>query len=137
MEDIIAATTNSEDDRTKHLFAAKSALLSYLLALKEENKTKPDPELASEMGPAIVKLYAECRPDELQNYLSDSKEGVSSDVVKDYLTNLERWNALAILYKNNRDYQQSLEIWKNWERVNYHKMLQLILLMIVLNYFRN
>jgi len=64
------------------------------------------------MGPAIVKLYAECRPDDLQEFLSSSTDGVSTDVVKEYLTNLQRWNALAILHKNNREHQQALDIWR-------------------------
>jgi len=65
------------------------------------------------MSQAIVKLHADVRPEDLQNYLNNNRDDRISDKdVLDYLTDLKKWNALAILYRNNREPRKALEIWQ-------------------------
>ena len=60
-----------------------------------------------------MKLYADAsvRSSKLENHLKQAKT-IPFYELEEFFTEQGRWNALAILYKNNHKYREALDIWK-------------------------
>uniref|UniRef100_A0A6B2KZQ2 Vacuolar sorting protein 39/Transforming growth factor beta receptor-associated domain-containing protein n=1 Tax=Arcella intermedia TaxID=1963864 RepID=A0A6B2KZQ2_9EUKA len=113
LEEIMNDKNLDPKARDTVLKEAKSTFLNWLKAITEKKKIRPDAELKSELNLAMIKLYAEVRPNELQSFTSTLEDRFDNeDSVITYLTASNRLDSLAILHRNMKRYKAALEIWR-------------------------